>query len=163
MEPVSTFHDTQSQDTERGQSLLEFALGLVILLVLLAGVVDLGRAFFTYMSLRDAAQEGAAYASFCPLDSDGGRNLIVERVRSSSDFPLDLSAPEVQVNCTYLATGVACDTNGATVTPGTMVHVEVVYPDFHISMPFIGGFLGSQEFTLQAEANATILRDSTCP
>lgn len=48
---------------EQGQSLVELALSLVLLLTLLAGLVDFGRAFFTYVALRDAAQEGAAYAS----------------------------------------------------------------------------------------------------
>jgi Flp pilus assembly protein TadG len=43
---------------EKGQSLTEFAVSVVILLILLAGTVDAGRAFFTFMSLRDG-QEGA--------------------------------------------------------------------------------------------------------
>jgi len=42
---------------EKGQSLVEFAFGLVILMILISGIVDLGRAFFTYMALNDAAQE----------------------------------------------------------------------------------------------------------
>ena len=46
-------------NTERGQSLTEFAISLVFLLTLLAGIVDLGRMFFAYIIIRDAAQEGA--------------------------------------------------------------------------------------------------------
>ena len=54
----------QNTDTkERGQAIVELATSLVILLTLLAGVVDLGRALFTWITLRDAAQEGASYAS----------------------------------------------------------------------------------------------------
>lgn len=51
---------------EEGQSLVELALMLVFLLILLAGVVDLGRMMFEYLAMRDAAQEGAGYASIYP-------------------------------------------------------------------------------------------------
>jgi len=47
---------------EKGQSLTEFGVSVVILLVLLAGTVDAGRAFFTYMALRDAVQEAPSMA-----------------------------------------------------------------------------------------------------
>ena len=53
----------QKDKKESGQSLVELALSMTLLLILLAGVVDLGRAFFTYIALRDAAQEGASYAA----------------------------------------------------------------------------------------------------
>ena len=51
---------------EQGQSLVELALSLTLLLLLLGGAIDLGRMFFTYIALRDAAQEGAIYGSYCP-------------------------------------------------------------------------------------------------
>ncbi|MFC1879838.1 TadE/TadG family type IV pilus assembly protein, partial [Chloroflexota bacterium] len=54
-----------------GQSLVEFAVALVFLLLLIAGIVDVSRALFTYMALRDAAQEGALYGSTNPLDTGG--------------------------------------------------------------------------------------------
>jgi Flp pilus assembly protein TadG len=46
--------------SERGQSLVEFSISLVIILWLLAGAVEFGIALFQYIQLRDAAQEGAA-------------------------------------------------------------------------------------------------------
>ena len=72
---------------EKGQSLVELALTLLIILTLLAGAVDLGMAFFSYVALRDAAQEGALYGSLNPTDSSG----IVSRVRQSSSSPINLS------------------------------------------------------------------------
>jgi hypothetical protein len=51
---------------EVGQSMVELALTITILMVLLAGTIDFGRAFFTWIEMRDAAQEGAAFGSFCP-------------------------------------------------------------------------------------------------
>jgi len=48
---------------QKGQSMVELSIAFIVLLMLLAGVIDMGRAFFTYSALQDAAQEGAAYAS----------------------------------------------------------------------------------------------------
>jgi Flp pilus assembly protein TadG len=45
----------------KGQSLVELAISLVILLFLLAGIVEFGLAFFQFVQLRDAAQEGALF------------------------------------------------------------------------------------------------------
>jgi Flp pilus assembly protein TadG len=55
-----------SKPRENGQSMIELALTLTILLILLAGTIDLGRALFTWIEMRDAAQEGAVFGSFCP-------------------------------------------------------------------------------------------------
>ena len=51
----------------RGQSLVEFALVTPILLLLFAGVGDLGRAFYGYVAIENAAKEGALYGSRYPL------------------------------------------------------------------------------------------------
>jgi len=48
---------------ERGQSLAEMALILPILLLLIMGIVDIGRAFHHYVVLENAAREGARYGS----------------------------------------------------------------------------------------------------
>jgi len=49
--------------SERGQSLTELAVIVVIMIIILAGVVDLGGVIFQYLAMRDAAQEGASYAT----------------------------------------------------------------------------------------------------
>jgi hypothetical protein len=51
---------------QRGQSLAEFALSLTVLLLMLSGLVDLGRAYFTFTQLEDAVGEGALYLSSHP-------------------------------------------------------------------------------------------------
>jgi Flp pilus assembly protein TadG len=45
--------------TERGANLAEFAIIAPLLLLLLAGIADFGRAFQTYIVLTNAAREGA--------------------------------------------------------------------------------------------------------
>ncbi|NIN68293.1 MAG: pilus assembly protein, partial [Anaerolineae bacterium] len=73
---------------ERGQSLVEFSISMMVVLMLLSGVLDIGRAFYGYLALRDAAQEGASYGSIAPLDSAGIRT----RVRELSSNPIDLGS-----------------------------------------------------------------------
>lgn len=52
----------------RGQGLLEFALVLPFLLVVLFGVFDLGRLYFSTIAITSAAREGARYLSVYPDD-----------------------------------------------------------------------------------------------
>ena len=56
---------------QRGASLVELALVLPLLLLLVMGIVDLGRAFNNLMIITNASREGARYASRFPADSNG--------------------------------------------------------------------------------------------
>lgn len=47
---------------ESGQALVEFAIVAPMLLLLVLGIVDFGRAFYTYHVMIDAAREGARVA-----------------------------------------------------------------------------------------------------
>jgi Flp pilus assembly protein TadG len=47
---------------EKGQSLVELAISLPVILLILLGTFDFGMALFSYSIIRDAAQEGALYA-----------------------------------------------------------------------------------------------------
>ncbi len=64
--------------SERGQSLTELAVIVVIMIIILAGVVDAGGVIFQYLAMRDAAQEGASYAT-----AFHSCNEIVDRVYAS--------------------------------------------------------------------------------
>jgi hypothetical protein len=134
----------QQTKNEHGQALVEFAAIIVILMVLLLGLLDLGRAFFTFMALQDAAQEGATYASIKPGDSSG----IVDRVRYASDMPVDLT-DATQVNVSVNPLGSLC--------AGNAIEVVVEMPAFAITTPLLGTILGSQSIPLRASVTDTIL------
>ena len=55
----------------RGQSLVEFAIGLPCMLLLLLGTIDLGQVFFEYIELRNAVREAASYGARNPYDVAG--------------------------------------------------------------------------------------------
>jgi hypothetical protein len=51
----------------RGQSLLEFALVVPLLLLIFSGAADLGRAFYNYVALENSVKEGSLYGARFPL------------------------------------------------------------------------------------------------
>ncbi len=53
-----------SRPTQRGQSLVEFAISSTVLLLLAMGLIDLSRAFYFSVSLQGAAREGARHAAW---------------------------------------------------------------------------------------------------
>jgi hypothetical protein len=64
------------------------ALALPLLLLILSGLLDLGRVYFTYLTIQDAATESALYLSvnpFCPIAPEDGTNTAVERMNGTKD------------------------------------------------------------------------------
>ena len=61
---------------QRGQSLVEMALVLPLLMILLVGVVDVGRAMFAKIAITNASREGARYASRFPADKPGAIDAV---------------------------------------------------------------------------------------
>jgi Flp pilus assembly protein TadG len=146
---------------EKGQSLVELAMSMMFLLILVAGVVDLGRAFFTYIALRDAAQEGAAYASVARNDKDSFDNDfcagIEARAKATSNTQI---VSLVDTDVTVLYNGKPCvdglmDNTDACY--GRAVKVIVHYPNFRITTPLLGTIVGSQTVPITASIVDTVL------
>ncbi len=131
---------------EKGQSLVEFSVILVIVLLLLSGVFDLGRALYVYMSLRDAAQEGALYGSVNPNDTSGIRSRASNSSNSLQSFSYISGA---NITTDISVTGSAC--------VGNAITVKVSYTNFPITMPFLGTILGRQYVGISASVTDTIL------
>jgi len=152
------FHRTRSlsDHAERGQALLELAVGMIILLIMLAGVIDLGRMSFYYIAMRDAAQEGAVYGSANPT------HCIQIEDRAYANL-VDMGTVQMNVIIRDTGTGATypCQTalsHPETACIGNEIRVTVTDPDFPLTMPFLGTFLGSQTIPLEATVSNTILR-----
>jgi len=139
----------KNQKSERGQSLVELSISLVILLYLLSGAVEFGMAFFQFVQLRDAAQEGALYGSINPTDTTG----METRVRAASTSPIDLSDTSI-VTVTPTVTGSPCEGNSIT--------VEVSF-NHKVFMPFIPQLIGTSTIPLKASVTDTILTPVCSP
>lgn len=138
---------------ERGQSLVELGISLLILLYLLAGAAEFGVLFFQFVQLRDAAQEGALYGSINPPSSatDTAKiDAIKERALYSSPTrsPIDLvNDTSVEVFVT-VPDGQYCE--------GGSLEVSVRYPH-KIFMPFMSQIIGNSTIPLNATVTDTIL------
>ena len=88
------------QTTDSGAASVELALFAMFLVLIAAGVIDLGRGLYTAVGLNDAVQEGAMFAAF--TEDVGGSELtadhIVARVVASTESP-QLLPGQVAVTC----------------------------------------------------------------
>ncbi|HET6701997.1 MAG TPA: TadE family protein [Gemmatimonadaceae bacterium] len=70
---------------EEGAAVVEFALVMPILALIIFGIIDFGRAFYTVNNIISAVREGARYGAIlsAPMSTTGQRE-IRDRVRSVS-------------------------------------------------------------------------------
>jgi Flp pilus assembly protein TadG len=149
-----------SSKPERAQSLVEFALTLLLILMILTGAIELSLALFEYVTIRDAAQEGAIFASVNPMDT----NAIKARVIDAANDGVDLSTASTAISITSngaTATGKTfCE--GAT-TAGIPLTITVRISRPHqLIMPLVGTFIG-QQINMTASATNTILTPACSP
>jgi hypothetical protein len=144
-------HPIIKHEQERGQSMIELALSFTVLLFLLMGVIDLGRAFFALSSMRDAAQEGAVFGSLSPVDKNGYINsaAIISRVRNSSNTPVDLNDEDIRVVPSLV---------GAALCHGNGMRIDVYWDEFPLVFPFWEPFFGISTIPLHARVEDTILK-----
>ncbi len=132
---------------EKGQSLVEFVLILPVLLIILAGVLDLGRLYFAYVAVTDAAAEGAAYAAIHPeyaaIPPEDEGNEIVNRAQAASGGLVEIDRSLVGIECLVTASG-------------DPITVTVNYT-FTLATPFISAMVPDGVLMLRAVATEAIL------
>lgn len=57
--------------TQRGAALVEFAIIALLFFIILFGIIEFGRAWFTYNTLVEATRRGARVAAVCPASTTG--------------------------------------------------------------------------------------------
>lgn len=88
-----------------GQSLVEFTLGLLVLVLVLAAVVDYGRLLYAGIALTNVAREGAHYGSRSvanATNTTGIRNAALAEYRSTGLPLLFGSQPTVTSSVTMV-------------------------------------------------------------
>ena len=135
-------------DNERGAVLVEFALVLPLLLVLFAGMFDMGLAFQRYQAVTNAAREGARMAVLPGYSTAVGGDVDrrVEAYLAASGVPASKIRVRHPIPITITPVG------GGAVFTAMNVHVEVDYT-FTLLGPIatlVGGTFGM--VTLTAES-----------
>jgi Flp pilus assembly protein TadG len=126
----------------RGQSMVEFALILPVLMLLFATTLDLGRLALAELSTENAAREGAFQAAKTPKDidntkpcpADASSNKVVCRVQlEAKSSGISIAPADVSVTCSVSG----CPTGlGNQVTVAVVGHFQLLTP---ILAPFFGG------------------------
>jgi hypothetical protein len=115
------------RDRSRGQALVEFALAIPIVLLLMLGILDLGRAVFAYNSVANAARTGARVAIVNQEFSAVEAAALAEAVGLSSVIVEPLEYP-------YAAPGECPDLD-------CVIRVEVSH-DWTAATPIISQIVG---------------------
>ncbi|MGZ3499295.1 MAG: TadE/TadG family type IV pilus assembly protein [Vulcanimicrobiaceae bacterium] len=124
--------------------MVESVIVLAATLAILFGIIDFGRALYTYNLVANAAREGARYAivrgtdappcpatNDCPIDKAGVKKYVLTRMQQLID------QSQVTVDANWSASG-ACNT-APFKAHGCLVAVNVVYP-FAFILPYLPTF-----------------------
>lgn len=115
-----------NRDRQKGQALVEMALVLTILLALLMGTIDMGRALHSYLVLEHASREGARVGAL-----GQGDLRIDETVRNALSPVVDRTKVVVAITPPESAR-----------TRGTALSVRVTYPMEYL-FPYLKSLLGT--------------------
>lgn len=152
-------NEKRRRQDDKGQSIVEFVLILPVIAILLAGLIDLGRAYFAYVAVTDAAAEGAAFAALlvhreedlhdvtCPPTDveDPSEDSVCRAAREAVHGTVRLDEAEIIVRCP------TCPTP----TSGDPVTVTVVYP-FRVTTPIVEAMIPGSVLPLRAVASQAI-------
>src|SRR3990170_1002190 len=105
---------------EKGQALVEFTLLVPIFLILIFAIVDFGMGFYSWITITNAAREGARLGAVQATQQD-----IEDRVWDSAD------------NLPNAATNMTVTVQGFQGQPGDSVVVQVDY-DYDLITPLAG-------------------------
>lgn len=121
---------------EQGANLVELALLLPLLVLLLVGVADFGRAFNSYIIITNASREGARYASRFPWLENA---TIQVTIREAANTGIQLHPRNVTVN-------------GVGAVQGQPIKVIVTYEFATI----LGSIIGVNILTLEASTEMIV-------
>jgi Flp pilus assembly protein TadG len=150
---------------QRGQSLVEFAFVLPIIVVVIAAFIEIGRAVFAYNTIANAARQGARVATVNQLssvtDCDESRPIedpyephwSIRGCAIAAAAALGINAANVSVS--YAAPPSTTLTCTPTLHVGCIAAITVTY-NYSIATPFVNMFIHS--FTMSQTSQMPIER-----
>ena len=79
---------------ESGQDLVEYAITFPIFMLIILGIIDIGRVVYSYSALQNATREGARYAIVHPCVADGTIANVI-RTRAMAVDPAAITVSPV--------------------------------------------------------------------
>lgn len=142
---------------EQGSAMVEFALSLVVLLTLLFGIIDIGRALYAYNWLYNGARQATRWAmvrgAFCDnhlqgcpagATNDTITQYVTNTLPAGYGSGLDTTGIDTTTKGTLKVTTTCWSNvafNNPPCAPTAAVQVQLIY-QFHFITPFLAGFNG---------------------
>jgi len=156
---------------EKGQALVEFSFSLILLIIIMSGILDLGRLYYMWVSLEDGAGEAALYLSINPdcrtapavgsplYPRCNDPNNAYYRAENSGGGMVDWTGADITM-CIRAYGVVECYSDWApgTATIGDSVQVTIRY-QFEPVTPFIIRMLEGRELWMTVEASQIIVSE----
>ena len=137
----------------KGQSLVELALVLPVLLLLVLAAVDLGRIFFARIAVANAAREGAYEASYhgsyIANSPCSDTNTVMCAILNESQRSLAITPADVEWSCNNVG---GCSPG----TFGDRVSIKVT-GHFQLLTPLLSAFFGGTDVAFSSSATADIV------
>jgi Flp pilus assembly protein TadG len=126
---------------EQGSSIVEFAVGSILLLTILFGIMSMCFAFYSYNVVSESAREAARYAivrgSACNSFADCKvTSTQLKTYAQNLGFP-GINPGNLNATATWAAyPGGVCQPSASCNNPGNQVTVTVTY-NFPLNIPFV--------------------------
>ena len=124
-------HMDSATDRGRGQALVEFAMTVVLFLVLVMGILDFSRGIFMWNGVSEAAREIARVTSVHPGSPLGTSTETQQIVASQRSVFFNLDNP------TFRCVAIDGSTISGTCQPGSWVKVTITGTYTPVSPPLI--------------------------
>jgi Flp pilus assembly protein TadG len=147
----------RAKHSERGASMAETAITMSVVLLLLFGIIDFGRATYTYSWVANAARMGARWMIVRgSLSCSSGNGFVIDNCSAGSTglqtYVQSLNTGMMTTSSiTATETPISCPVGAATNSPGCVVSVTVRYP-----FAFIAPFFPQAGIAMQSTSQMVI-------
>ena len=133
------------KNNERGSTLVEFAIGVTVFVMVMFAVLEFGRALWVHNALSDAARRGARYAVLHSAGSaDQVKNIVVYGNDAGTGQPMLNNLTPANVNVVY---------NNFGLNDGT-VSVSITGYQFQFVIPVVGTTITMPGYTTTLSAES---------
>lgn len=116
----------QLKKNQRGQSIVEFALIMPLIILILFGIFEFGRIFYSYIVITNSAREGARIGAVGKPDDE-----IIARIRETAPLP----QADMKLSVTKLEPSQDQRKSGLPLTVEVTYNVDLITPLFSDILP----------------------------
>jgi FOG: PKD repeat len=144
----------------QGQAIVELALILPVILILLASALDLGRLFYSQITVNDASREGVLEASrnptsylantACTSTNKESNRVMCRTLNEAKGGFVEVAPTDVTMNCSTTPCPPTKAALGDTVSVSVTGHFQLI-------TPLLAVFFGGQSITFASTSSAQLL------